>query len=391
MIIIDFNNFWSPSGGGVRRYHLEKMDYYKTQKDSLLVFVMSDASTYTEVISTSLVIEHVKAFKIPVYNGYRFILKKKQIAPYLQKYNPDIIEVGSPYILPKVVSKIARKICPKAKLLGFWHADFPITYVERTFKRFFGNKIGSITKELAFAYGRSQFKHYDAIQASCKEVIDRLISENYKNVNWIPLGCNVEMFSPHKRDENLVKELQKGEETRPIIFFPHRFSKEKGIDLFLKAYDILAEKMKIVPAVVFAGTGPYQFLVDAAVKKHEHIHFIGFLSSEDDMARYYASANIGVALSAWETFGLSILESMACGNVLVGANAGAAKEHILNSKSGIILESNSEEKLADCLIQLCNEDLSEKKKNARLYAQKFSWENCFSLQSNLYSTLSEDL
>ncbi|HHX15625.1 MAG TPA: glycosyltransferase family 1 protein, partial [Fibrobacter sp.] len=115
MVILDFNNFWSPSGGGVRRYHLERMKYYQKQKDTLLVFVMTDFKTYTEVVSDSVIIEHVKAFKMPLYDGYRFIWKKSQVRPVIQKYQPDVIEVGSPYILPKVVSKVAAQFCPQAK------------------------------------------------------------------------------------------------------------------------------------------------------------------------------------------------------------------------------------------------------------------------------------
>lgn len=386
MIIIDFNNFWSPSGGGVRRYHLEKMKYYTSEKNNLLVFVMPDSKTYTEEVSPSLIVEHVKAFKMPLYNGYRFIWKKKQIAPYLKKYNPDVIEVGSPYILPKAVSKQALQICPQAKLLGFWHADFPITYVQRAFTRFFGKKIGAFAKKLAFLYAHYQFKNYHGIQVSCKEVIERLKEEGFQNLYWIPLGCNIELFSPNKRDESLVKSLKQGDVNRSIIFFPHRFSKEKGIDIFLKAYSLLAEQMSSVPAVVFAGTGPLQVLIDAALKKYEHLHFVGFLSSEEEMARYYASADIGVALSAWETFGLSILESMACGNVLIGAPAGAAREHVSASNAGYILESYTPEALAHYLKKLCEEDLSHKKNAARLYAEKFSWESCFANQLQIYST-----
>ena len=41
--IVDFNNFWSPSGGGVRRYHLQKMAFYEHQKEGLSVFVMPSA------------------------------------------------------------------------------------------------------------------------------------------------------------------------------------------------------------------------------------------------------------------------------------------------------------------------------------------------------------
>ena len=36
--VVDFNNFWSPSGGGVRRYHLQKMAFYEQQSDALDVF-----------------------------------------------------------------------------------------------------------------------------------------------------------------------------------------------------------------------------------------------------------------------------------------------------------------------------------------------------------------
>ena len=40
-----------------------------------------------------------------------------------------------------------------------------------------------------------------------------------------------------------------------------------------------------------------------------------------------------LAKTGWETFGLSILESMACGNAQVAANSGAAAEHIRKSSA----------------------------------------------------------
>jgi len=387
MVILDFNNFWSPSGGGVRRYHLERMKYYQKQKDTLLVFVMTDFKTYTEVVSDSVIIEHVKAFKMPLYDGYRFIWKKSQVRPVIQKYQPDVIEVGSPYILPKVVSKVAAQFCPQAKLVGFWHADFPVAYVERVFNHFLGKKIGRVMRNLAFAYARFQFKGYSAIQGSCHSVLSRMQEHHLQNLHWIPLGCDIEMFSPEKRDENLVQELKHGDENRCTIFFPHRFSKEKGIDLFLEAYPLLVEKLEVAPTVIFAGTGPYLYLVQAAVKKYEHVHFLGFLSSEEEMARYYASVEIGLALSGWETFGLSILEAMASGNALVGANTGAAAEHCRASNAGIILNERTSEGLANSIVRLSKENLSEKRKAARLYAQGYSWKSCFDRQLKLYSTI----
>ena len=95
--IVDFNNFWSPSGGGVRRYHLQKMAFYEKRaqesQDVLSVFVMPDNSTYTEKRSDTLIIEHVEAFRFPGNWEYRFIWKASQVIPVLEKYRPDIIEV----------------------------------------------------------------------------------------------------------------------------------------------------------------------------------------------------------------------------------------------------------------------------------------------------------
>lgn len=385
--IVDFNNFWSPSGGGVRRYHLQKMDFYEKQNEVRSVFVMPSSKTFTEQKSDGLIIEHVKAFRFPGNWEYRFMWKPSQIRPILEKYKPDVIEVGSPYILPSAVRRIAKKIVPNAALFCFWHADFPVTYVGRPVAKKLGANIGRFTRKAAFWYAKKEFNGFDCIQASSKEAMARLKKNGLPNPRWIPLGCDINMFSPEKRDEQLVSALKDGLPERLTIFFPHRHCNEKGIDLILGAYDILTQKLGHEPAIVFAGTGPSLQLVEAAVEKHKHMRYIGFVKSVDEMARYYASVDIGLALSGWETFGLSILESMASGNAIVGAAAGAAFEHVMDSGAGTILKERTPEALADAIVELYHSDLSEKKVKARAYAEKFSWNDCFKRQLALYKEI----
>ncbi|MCF0221536.1 MAG: glycosyltransferase [Fibrobacter sp.] len=387
--VVDFNNFWSPSGGGVRRYHLQKMAFYEQQSEVLSVFVMPDSSTYTEKKSDGLIIEHVEAFRFPGNWEYRFIWKQSQIRPILSKYKPDVIEVGSPYILPSMVRRAAKKICPGAALLSFWHADFPITYVERPVSNKLGAAVGSFCKKIAFGYARQEFKKYDGVQVSCKEVLERCDAYGLPKSHWIPLGCDIQMFSPQKRDEELVTRLKEGDPHRLTIFFPHRFCEEKGIELLLDAYDILANKLNSEPALILAGTGPYLHQVQEAAQSHPHIQYAGFIKSIDEMARYYASVDLGLALSGWETFGLSILESMACGNAQIGANSGAAAEHVKESNAGTILQTRTPQALADAIIELYHSDLTQKKTNARKYAEKFSWSDCFKRQLTLYKEISK--
>jgi alpha-1,6-mannosyltransferase len=127
--------------------------------------------------------------------------------------------------------------------------------------------------------------------------------------------------------------------------------------------------------------------VEEAVQKHTHIQYAGFISSIDEMARHYASVDLGLALSGWETFGLSILESMACGNAQIGASTGAAAEHVQNSGAGVILRKRTPEALAEAIVELYRSDLSQKKANARTYAEKFSWNDCFKRQLDLYKQI----
>lgn len=390
--IVDFNNFWSPSGGGVRRYHLQKMAFYEnlsseTTDQVLSVFVMPDSKTFTEKKSDSLVIEHVEAFRFPGKWEYRFLWKPSQIEPVLAKYKPQVIEVGSPYLLPTMVRRAAKKIVPEAVLLSFWHADFPITYVQRPVANKFGKALGNLSKNVAFWYARQEFKHFNGIQVSCNEVLRRLDRHKLPTSHWIPLGCDIQMFSPTKRDEALVQKLKDGNPDRLTIFFPHRFCEEKGIELLLGAYPILCEKLGCEPALVFAGTGPYLPQVQEAVEKCPHIQYAGFISSIDEMARHYASVDLGLALSGWETFGLSILESMACGNAQIGASTGAAAEHIRESGAGVVLKERTPQALADAIVELYHSDMAAMKQKARVYAEKFSWADCFKRQLELYKLI----
>ena len=390
--IVDFNNFWSPSGGGVRRYHLQKMAFYEklsseSEEQVLSVFVMPDSKTFTEKKSDSLVIEHVEAFRFPGKWEYRFLWKPSQIEPVLAKYKPQVIEVGSPYLLPTMVRRAAKKIVPEAVLLSFWHADFPITYVQRPVTNKFGKALGNLSKNVAFWYARQEFKRFDGIQVSCNEVLRRLDRHKLPTSHWIPLGCDIQMFSPSKRDESLVQKLKDGNPDRLTIFFPHRFCEEKGIELLLGAYPILCEKLGCEPALVFAGTGPYLPQVQEAVEKYPHIKYAGFISSIDEMARHYASVDLGLALSGWETFGLSILESMACGNAQIGASTGAAAEHIRESGAGVVLKERTPQALADAIVELYHSDMAAMKQKARAYAEKFSWADCFKRQLELYKLI----
>lgn len=387
MIILDVNNFWSPSGGGVRRYHLEKMAYYRERTDVRLIFVMPSTRFFTEVKGPGLTIEHIPAPKMPGNWDYRFIWRLDTLKRIISKHQPQIIEVGSPYWLPTIAKIAARLGSPRSKLLGFWHADFPVTYVRRAFLPKYP-LLARFCEGAAWLYARWEYSGFAHLMVSSQVVAQRMNERGLLHTKHLPLGVDTQLFDPRKKDPALVQKYKAGEPDRLTMFFPHRLTEEKGLLTLLEAYPLLCKLLPHPPAIIFAGQGNYEPLLRAATQKHKHLHYLGFIEDKEEMARLNASCEMGLAMSAWETFGLSILEAMASGQVLVGADDGAAQEHITGAQSGVCIAPGNPPALAQAIASAYQSpDFAQWSRNARLYAEKFTWENCFTQQEQLYRTL----
>jgi len=344
---------------------------------------MHDSETWTEQIGENAFIEHLKVPKVYGNWEYRYLTRSAPLEPILRRINPDVIEVGSPYFMPGIVRKIVRKHRLRARTYGFWHADFPVTYVKR-FMEPMGQGMAKMGERMAWKYARKNYNQMDGVVVSSRLIMDRMERNGLKNVHFLPLGVNEQLFNPGRRDVGLIAELKKGNEDRLLLFFPHRFSKEKGLDVILKAYHMMCEGLDHEPVLIIAGAGPYEHLAKEASEKYEFVELKGFIEGKEEMARYYASADLGFALSKWETFGLSLLESLSSGLPLIAANEGAAYEHIDTSGAGIIIKEITPEAVARAVIEFSLMNAKKMREKARVYAEPLTWESCFENQLAIY-------
>lgn len=389
--VLDCNNFWSPTGGGVRRYHLQKLEYFKNRTDVHYVFLMQDDHTQTETLNEHTIIEHVEAWKVPGNWEYRILRDWKILQAYILKVRPDVIEVGSPYIMPGIVKKALKNLpegFERPRVIGFWHADFPVTYVYRFFRKS-GEGVGKFFSKLAWSFARRQYSWMEGIYVSSQVIRDRMHLNGLKHTFYVPLGVDSEHFNSSKQSPEIASRLEEidPDSQRRTFFYPHRFSQEKGVRDLVEAYTQLQGQYEKLPRLIFAGTGPDLERVEALVQENQLCEYLGFIKSKDEMAQWYATCELGLALSGWETFGLSILEAMASGQVLIGANTGAASEHIKISQSGIMVPTDDVEALKQAIIQLAElpeDQLKQWSQNARQYAEKLSWDHCFDLEVQYY-------
>jgi len=125
MRILDINNFYSPTGGGVRTYHHRKRDYF-TRDDSISTALVVPSDHWSKDVSGSSAVYHVPALPLGG-SGYRMVIRRKRIEAVIDDWKPDIIEIGSGYFLPRICCKIAD--AREIPVVGFFHSDYPETLV----------------------------------------------------------------------------------------------------------------------------------------------------------------------------------------------------------------------------------------------------------------------
>jgi glycosyltransferase involved in cell wall biosynthesis len=143
---------------------------------------------------------------------------------------------------------------------------------------------------------------------------------------------------------------------RPIWLSVGRVAVEKNVEAFL-ALDLPGTK-------VVVGDGPQR---EELRVKFPEVVFRGARFNED-LARHFSDADVFVFPSLTDTFGLVILEAMACGTPVAAFPAPGPVDIIPGSGAGVLAKSQTEG-----LKEACMEALKVDRAAARAYAERFSW------------------
>ncbi len=149
---------------------------------------------------------------------------------------------------------------------------------------------------LSLTYKFMRWLHKDSknILVPTQTVVDELKEKGFKNLSVWTRGVNRDIFSPSTRTALLCG--------KPLLLCVTRVSHEKGLDDFCKLEYPGATKMIV-------GDGPYRAELET---KYPDVIFTG-VKRGTDLANYYANADVFVFPSKADTFGVVMIESMACG------------------------------------------------------------------------------
>ena len=209
----------------------------------------------------------------------------------------------------------------------------------------------------------------------------REISPHFPKGNYkiIPNGVDTSRFSP--RGEKL-KEFK----DKRIILFLGRLDPRKGLSVMLKAFPLI--KKEIPNAVLLVvGKGIPPGGIPENLK--ESIIFKGMIPNEL-VPVYYRSADLYCSPALYgETFGIVLLEAMACGTPVVASNIDGYREVIPDKK--MLFERGNPVSLADRAISvLKNASKSEKVRKIGIEtANKYDWNSVAEQTENFYRLLIE--
>ncbi len=275
----------------------------------------------------------------PTYPEVRLVISPtgRKIKQIIEIFQPDYIHISTEGPLGLSARRICQKL-NKAFTTSF-HTKFP----EYVYARF-GIPISWTYLLLRWFHGLSK-----TVMVATASMRKELEGQGFHNLAHWSRGVDIELFRP--RQHNIF-----ADEERPVAIYVGRVAVEKNIEAFLK--------MQFEGTKYVVGAGPQ---LEQLKQNYPDVHFVGTKSGEE-LALYYASADVFVFPSKTDTFGLVLLEALASGTPVAA--------YPVPGPIDIIGKNSAFGCLDDDLANATRNALKLDRNLCRQHALQYSWQTC---------------
>ena len=223
-----------------------------------------------------------------------------------------------------------------------------------------------------------------------RDAMVRLYHADPGRVALVPCGVDLSRFRPLGR---AAARAELGLNGHKVLLYVGRIEALKGVDLLINSVAHLEADGEVQALVVGAdagGSGEVARLRRMAddLNLGDAVAFVGRVSQER-LAWYYSAADVCVVPSFYESFGLSALESMACGTPVVASRVGGLPTIVQHGRTGYLKSWRCPEAFAHSLeMIMANRSLQESMgRAARRRAESLSWDGVAGRLLALYDEL----
>ena len=373
MKILHIANFYGPKSGGIRTT-LHELGAGYISKGHEFTYIVPGNGLYCEETPDGRKIT-VPSFILPFSGGYRIIRNNSYIKKLITTLAPDVLEVSDRFTLTRIGEWAGKR---KIKTVVFSHETL-VGLAEHYFAFPITPLIDWHNRRLA-----KRFNYVIATTSFAAREFERLKIENLVRV---PLGVDLEKFSPARRDKELRAHLLQGSEI--LLVHCGRMSREKHPARSLETLNLLIAR-GVNARLIYIGIGPlFKKLREDA--KGLPVTFLGYIADRDRLAGILASADISLAPGPIETFCLAALESLASGTPVVASSTSAVGEFLLldgETPIGAIAKNNPKS-FADSIQEVIAMRKTDHGLSATCQhqAENFPWSSTVSLMLTLHGEL----
>lgn len=272
----------------------------------------------------------------PTYPEIRLALgSSRKLSRMLDDFDPDAIHIATEGPL----GLAARRYCLKR--------GFPFTTSFHTrFPEYVNLRFGL---PLCWGYRLMRWFHRpsERVMVATATLKAELETLGFRNLVLWSRGVDAGLFRPRNKDFLTAP--------RPVFLYGGRVAVEKSVEDFLKL-DLPGTK-------VVVGDGPQKAELEA---KYPEVRFVGCKFGEE-LASYFAAADVFVFPSRTDTFGLVLLEALACGVPVAAYPVPGPRDVILDPAVGCLHDD-----LQGAALMALRLDANA----CRSYALRFTWEQC---------------
>ncbi len=306
----------------------------------------------------------------------------EELIPWVMQFNVGVLERATKILLEEEVDLV--------------HAhDWLVGYAAAAVKNLFDLPLVSTVH--ATEYGRHQgylpgpmnklihqiewWLTYESRRTiTCSRYMHDQIKEIFQlpadKLDVISNGVDLEaVHKPEGIEEFRAERLADGEK---MIFFAGRLEYEKGVQTVLDALPLVDKE---VPVRFFvAGVGTHEQALREHVERDGldgRVEFLGFVPDEE-LAMYYAAADLAVVPSLYEPFGMVALETMAAGTPCIAADTGGLRELVVHDATGLRFEPGDPASLAAAILRLLTDARLDRRLTLdarRMLNDQFSWKS----------------
>jgi alpha-1,6-mannosyltransferase len=361
MHLLDTTLFYSPTSGGVKRYLTAKHAWLAAHTSWEHTILVPGARDHVERGGVCT----LSGYPVPGTFNYRLPLNPRRWTNLMSALEPTLIEAGDAFHPAWCARRVAQR--RGIPLAGFYHSNLP---------QIIGRRCGGALTEPALGrYVRWLYEGFDVVFAPSRVMCGYLNDIGVHHTMLQPLGVDAGVFHPQRRSDTLRARLGLTRQAR-VLVYAGRFAEEKNLPVLLQAFARLG--------------APYHLLLIGgarATRPAANVTMLPYRGDSVELAGWIASADALVHAGTKETFGLVILEAMACARPVVAARAGAFPEFV-DESVGVLAEPDSAAGMAEAIAALYERDIEALGAAARARVLKhFTWHRAFHTQFSAYASL----